>query len=230
MTLVADNAIVGITGAVRLAPFGTTLPTDAVTALAAAYIDLGYISEEGVSLGVDDSVENKFAWQSATLIRSIRSSSVTSLNFAMIEQKGFNLEFWFPGSQVTEDTPGVAYSIDIVPPVTQKRVVVLDIVDDTKSFRWAFGNAELVSRGEIPISNQDLVMFPVTMNFYPDDNGNLAQAFSNDPAWGSDITASLLALQADEAEGDGEGVAITIPADGDLTAALTSGEAEGEAA
>lgn len=182
MTLTADNAIVGITGAVRVAPFGTTLPTDSTTALAAAYVDLGYISEDGVSLGVDDSVENKFAWQNAALIRSIRSQSITSLSFAMLEQKGFNLEFWFPGSTMTEPTSG-NFQLDVAPPVTEKKVVVLDVIDGAKSFRWAFGNAELVSRGEIPISNQDLVMYPVTMNFYPDGNGNLFSAFSDDPAW-----------------------------------------------
>lgn len=182
MTLTADNAIVGITGAVRVAPFGTTLPTDSTTALAAAYEDLGYISEDGVSLGVDDSVENKFAWQNAALIRSIRSQSITSLSFAMLEQKGFNLEFWFPGSTITEPTAG-NFRLEVKPPTTVKRVIVLDVVDGTKSFRWIFGNAELVSRGEIPISNQDLVMYPVTLNFYPDANGNLMDVYSDDPAW-----------------------------------------------
>ena len=38
-----------VAGAVYVAPKGTTLPTDASTALASTFKDLGYISEDGVT-------------------------------------------------------------------------------------------------------------------------------------------------------------------------------------
>ena len=65
MTLLdATNVRVGITGGLYKAPVGSTAPTDATTALDAAFINLGYVSQEGYHLpmlnavgipeGVDD--------------------------------------------------------------------------------------------------------------------------------------------------------------------------------
>lgn len=38
-----------VAGAIYRAPLGTALPTDATTALAAEYKDLGYVSDEGIT-------------------------------------------------------------------------------------------------------------------------------------------------------------------------------------
>ncbi len=179
----AANARVGIAGAVRVAPFGTaTLPTDAVGTLDAAFDDLGFISDDGVTVGFEDSVQNVFAWQNAQLIRSITSESVTSLQFMMLETKAGTLEFFFRGSTVTE-VAADNFRLDILPIQADPKVIVLDVVDGSRSIRFLFQNAEVVQRGEVNFFNQDLSMWPITMNFYPDTNGNLGQAFSNDVAW-----------------------------------------------
>ena len=51
-----------VAGAIYYAPLGTTLPTDATTALAAGYTSLGYISDAGVTLSQSPSTENIKAW------------------------------------------------------------------------------------------------------------------------------------------------------------------------
>lgn len=179
----ASNARVGITGAVRVAPFGTVaVPTDATTVLDAAFDDLGFLSDDGVTVGFEDSVQNVFAWQSAQLIRSITSESVTSLNFMMLETKADNLEFFFRGSSITEVAVD-NFRLDIAPLQADPRVVVLDIIDGPTSIRFLFENAEVIQRGEVQFANQDLAMWPITMNFYPASNGLLGQAFSNSVAW-----------------------------------------------
>ena len=48
----ASNVSAGkpkVAGAVYRAPKGTTLPTDATTALASAFVDMGYVSEEAAA-------------------------------------------------------------------------------------------------------------------------------------------------------------------------------------
>ena len=45
-----------VNGAIFVAPVGSTLPTDASTVLDAAFINLGFISDDGVTLGTSRSV------------------------------------------------------------------------------------------------------------------------------------------------------------------------------
>ena len=49
-------------GGIYWAPVGTALPTDEMTPLPAAYIPLGYVSEDGVQPTRDTNIEKIKAW------------------------------------------------------------------------------------------------------------------------------------------------------------------------
>ena len=51
-----------VAGAVYRAPLGTALPIDATTALASVFVDMGYISEDGVTNSNEREVEEIKAW------------------------------------------------------------------------------------------------------------------------------------------------------------------------
>ncbi|WP_455710063.1 phage tail tube protein [Nocardia asteroides] len=70
MPLVASEVDIAITGELFSAPRDTAAPTDASTALPAAWIGHGYVSQDGVTESWDDSVDNIVAWQSATVVRT----------------------------------------------------------------------------------------------------------------------------------------------------------------
>ena len=57
-----------VTGAVFRAPLGTALPTDASTALAAAYVELGYVSEDGVKNNNTAESDDVKAWGGAPVL------------------------------------------------------------------------------------------------------------------------------------------------------------------
>ena len=76
----ANNVTAGkpkIGGAVYRAPKGTTLPTDATSALAAEFKCLGYCSEDGLSNGNDRSNSNVAAWGGDVVLNMTNAGSDT---------------------------------------------------------------------------------------------------------------------------------------------------------
>lgn len=181
MALSAPQVRVGITGELYSAPQGSTAPTDSTTALDAAYTGHGYISDDGVTENWDDSVDNITAWQNATTVRSARTETTASLELTLIQSNNSVLEIFYPGSEVTGTDPD--FVLEVVPTVADPRQWVLDVVDGPITYRYSILNGEITERGEVMHSNGEPIGYPITIQFYPDENGLLMTKFSNDSAW-----------------------------------------------
>lgn len=66
-----------VVGGVFVAPAGTSLPTDASTALASTYKTLGYITSDAVTRTVDRSVDNVYAWGGYLIAATLNEASCT---------------------------------------------------------------------------------------------------------------------------------------------------------
>lgn len=66
------------------APLGTTLPTDATTALAAGFKDLGFVSEDGITFHRDMSSEN-LREMGGKIVRNVQTENVKTISFALME-------------------------------------------------------------------------------------------------------------------------------------------------
>ena len=181
MTLDATEVRVAISGQLYKAPLGSTAPTDSTSPLAAAYVGLGYVSEDGVTEGWDDSVDQIVAWQNATTVRSATTESTGTLGLTLIQTNADVLEAYYRGSSVTGG--GGAFQLDVKPIVADPSAWVLDVVDGLKHIRIYVGNGEITERGDIMYKSGEPIGYEITISVYPDANGNLMQKFSDDIAW-----------------------------------------------
>ena len=182
MALNASAVVVGVTGEAYGAAVGTAAPTTSVSALNAAFIGFGYVSEDGVTEAHEDTIEDIIAWQNATVVRSVRTESKATLSMTLIETKGEVLELFHPGSSVAIVSAG-QWKIDVVAPTANPRAFVLDVIDGTKHLRIYVPNGEVTERGEIVYANGEPVGYEVTITCYP-VNGVIMTKFSDDANWG----------------------------------------------
>lgn len=164
MALNSANVDVAVTGAFMLAPLGSTLPVDADTPLVAPYVDLGYISDEGVTESRERSVTNIIAWQNSDTVRAVVTESSIMLSGVLIETKKETVEFWYAST-----VDPVNGSVEIRPAATGgRRVAVLDYIDGSKFVRMVLPQAENMEVGDLVYASGEPIGYEFTVTGYPD--------------------------------------------------------------
>lgn len=173
----------GKTGQLSVADIGSTRPTDSTTVLDAAYVGLGYVSEDGVTVTPDETTERIVAWQNAAIVRTTTTEATVTVQLTLIETRGKVKELYHKGSTVDVVSAG-EWKIEVKPPTEDRRQFVLDVSDGSKNYRLDIGNGEVSDRGDITYASGDEIGYDITITCYPDDDGNLYVEYSNDTNWG----------------------------------------------
>jgi len=167
-------------GSVKVAPTGTPLPTNATMATNAAFKNLGYIDEDGVSLTPGVELTDIMMWQSAVPVK-------TTLNTVSFEVK-FNM------GQVNQDTWGLYFFVStwannfgqaklIVPssPGSQEKALIIEWTDDqSDDCRLVIPTAVLADREALQLKRDSAQLTGVTFRAL-DSSGTLAYVYSDDP-------------------------------------------------
>lgn len=163
MALDSSNVRVAVTGAVYRAPTATAAPTSADSALNVAFVDLGYVSDDGVTETRDRTTNQIRAWQNADLVREVVTDSALSYQFTLIETKEAVVELFYGAS-----VDGADGSIDIVPSATGGRQsFVIDVVDGDDLIRVYLPSAEITEVGDQVYQSGEAIGYQVTVTGYP---------------------------------------------------------------
>lgn len=179
----ADNVRAALTGSIYMAPKGSTAPTDLDTAWDAAWSDLGFMSDDGVSMEYSTDVEDINAWQSLSPVRRILTSVDMTLGFTAIELKNRTVTAYFPGATIT-NVSGAIQRLDIpAAPGPQEFAFGLEWIDGDIKNRLVIPRGEITDRGAITLGRSSAVGLEMTVSAYASSAPEIATWLSNDPAW-----------------------------------------------
>lgn len=184
----AQNVSTGkpkVGGAIFAAPKGTALPTDASTALAPAFVNLGYASEDGLVNGTETDTNDINAWGGDTVL-STQTSYKETFTTNLIETKEAVLAQYYGPENVSVDGSGnitVKHNSKTLP----EQVVVVEVVlADGRIKRTVIPAAQVSDRsGEINYTDGDAIAYPLVWNAKPHS------------AWGGDTARDFIAAVAE---------------------------------
>lgn len=167
MARVSEEIVVGSDGNVFVAPTGTAAPTDTATALNAAFRQLGFTSEDGVTLSKSRDIEDIEVWQSRYPARKVVTGETFGVGFVMRQWNRQTVELGLDAtvSGTTGDytiTPNDPENID-------ERSVVVEWADGTDNFRLYIPRAFMSENGDIQITKGQAVDLPVTLEALASD-------------------------------------------------------------
>ncbi|MFE2997998.1 hypothetical protein ACFXG4_23675 [Nocardia sp. NPDC059246] len=176
-----------VKGVIYRAPLGTTLPTDATTALAVAFKDLGGISDAGIINGQARDVK-KVKDFAGDIIATPQSDYSETLEVEFVEATNLEvLKTVFGDSNVTlvpaTATKGAEITVDHNSEVLPKSVYVVETVNGAGVKRMVAAIAQPTKVGDVTQINTDIVKYKVTFECFKFVDGTTAfniREFIND--------------------------------------------------
>lgn len=184
------NVRVGYSGALYVGALGTTFPVNPTAAWGSGWTDVGFISEDGVSLSADLEIQEFRAWGFPTApIRTQVTNEEFQFTVTVVETNVQTLSLWegvpiaditstaasSPVPQFLTITKGVADAPDI-------RAFGLDVIDDTKYIRRMIPRGQVVDRGDVTYKTDELVSYPLTIKALLSSSNIAMNTFVSDVA------------------------------------------------
>ena len=161
-----------IAGAISVGATSLTLPTDATTALATGFVNLGYISEDGLTNENERNSEDIKAW-GGDIVLSIQDEKTDTFSTVLIEALNVNvLKAYFGDDNVTGDlTNGISITVNS-DELDEKAWVVDMIMRGGALHRIVIPNGKVTATEELTYVDNEVTGYGITITAYPDANGN----------------------------------------------------------
>jgi hypothetical protein len=177
-----DEIVVGANGTVWTAPVGTAAPADEDAAPAAGWVDLGYVSEDGVTVTDAKTLEVISVWQLFYAARRIVTARELNLSFALRQWSKDTVPFAFGGGEITTPTAGHHKYTPPAPEDLDERALMIDWQDGTKHYRWVVLRGMVTDNVETNLTRTAAADLPITFGMNGSDTGDPWYLLTDDPA------------------------------------------------
>ena len=164
-TLTSAAVRVAVSGSLNLAPLGTALPTSTTGTLNAAFLPLGYFSDDGLEESFELSREAITAFQNAAVVREITTEAKMMYKATLIETNKAVVEAYY-GTTLTQSAPHGTYVIN--PAGTSGvKALVATVLDGAEVKVVTCARAEVFKSGDsITYATGEAIGYPVEIVCY----------------------------------------------------------------
>lgn len=149
-------------GAIHRAPLGSTLPTDASSALDAAFKSLGYVSEDGVTNSNSPESEDIKAWGGSTVL-SVQTEKSDTFAFTLIEAMNEEVLKAVYGDGNVTATDGKIDLLATSDDQEEASWVIDTVMKGGKLKRIVIPSAKITEIGDIVYKDDEAIAYPLTI-------------------------------------------------------------------
>lgn len=158
-------------GAVFVAPVGTTLPTDASTTPAAAFKELGFVSEDGVVNNNSVESDSIKSWGGQTVLTPA-TEFTDEFTMTLIESLNTDvLNTVYGSTNVTATSSTISINVN-----AKERVALSFVIDVAMTAgamkRIVIPSGQISEIGEITYKDDEPIGYEITISALPDSSGN----------------------------------------------------------
>lgn len=161
-----------IGGAVFRAPLGTTLPTNATDELDAAFKDLGYCSEDGVTNANTIESDDIKAWGGDTVL-ALQTDKTDTFTLTFIESLNVEVLKAVFGDSNVSGTLATGITVNVNAKEQEEACWVIDmLVNGNAKKRVVIPCGKISEIGEVSYTDSDAVGYETTITAIPDTSAN----------------------------------------------------------
>lgn len=178
-----------VTGAIFMAPIGTTLPTDSTTSLAAGFVELGYASDAGVVNSESRETETIKAWGGDTVLKPFTGKEDT-FKFTLIEALNIDALKLVYGKSNVSGALSTGITIKSAAEDLESHSFVIEMVLNGAIKRIVIPSAKVTEVGDITYADGEAIGYDTTLSCVPDSNGGTHYEYIKAVSSSADTTST----------------------------------------
>jgi hypothetical protein len=165
MTQDSSKVRVAVTGQVMIAATSAAAPTG-TGGTTVGFVDLGFVSEDGVTETRERSTEDIKAWQNAATVRTVITDATYTFQATLIETNPATVTAFYGATVTAGASDG---NFVVIPSATGgRKSFILDIVDGAELMRYYIPQGEVTEVGDRTYASGEPIGYDVTITAYPD--------------------------------------------------------------